>query len=177
MTLITSSKQPGPKISLQQKNPVSNNIVTKASFQVLNSENNGGDLAFYTNPNNLNDNLLSEKLRIKDNGFVGIGTSNPSTTLDVAGNIGGKKLIVGNVAPDGFDNIEIGKFVGNDSTIRGGRNIFVGTGTGNSSTSSNASFNTMIGYNAGTNATGAGNVFVGFGSGFGDSVNKNIVIR
>jgi hypothetical protein len=44
-----------------------------------------GDLAFYTNNGNASASDLQERMRIKHNGNVGIGTTDPSSTLEVHG--------------------------------------------------------------------------------------------
>ncbi len=64
----------------------------------------GGALAFYTADNM--DGLLDEALRIKENGFVGIGTTNPSAELEVKTQCKiGKELGVG--ADPGTDGYEL----------------------------------------------------------------------
>ncbi|HBB04753.1 TPA: hypothetical protein DCZ39_07870 [Patescibacteria group bacterium] len=53
-------------------------------IQSVRSENNyyNTDLRFFTSPN---DGSITERMRIKGNGNIGIGTSGPLYTLDVSG--------------------------------------------------------------------------------------------
>jgi len=53
--------------------------------------NQGADMAFYTNPGAGN-NELTERMRIDQQGKVGIGTSSPGARLEVAGDICGKVI-------------------------------------------------------------------------------------
>lgn len=52
-----------------------------------------GGLAFCTNPTMSGHNGLTERMRIMNNGYVGIGTSNPQNKLDVNGTIRAKEFI------------------------------------------------------------------------------------
>jgi len=63
---------------------------SRGYMSILASQNwtgtaNGTDIAFFTTPTNTTS--VSEKLRIKADGNVGIGTSSPSSKLDVVGSI------------------------------------------------------------------------------------------
>ena len=59
-----------------------NNI---ASISTRNSENDGGNLIFKTNASN--NEPMKEHMRVTSSGLVGIGTTEPSQTLDVNGTI------------------------------------------------------------------------------------------
>ena len=79
------------------------------SFQIKNRSN--GPLDFYTGP--LNSNL--NRLRITNDGKVGIGTSTPSETLDISGTLGVSSNIYANDAS--FNNVEISNNLIMNNTI------------------------------------------------------------
>ncbi len=60
----------------------------RAAIAALQSGDDGDrqGLAFYTHPSNNANNDLEEKMRLKHNGNLGIGTNNPATTLHVDSN-------------------------------------------------------------------------------------------
>lgn len=49
--------------------------------------NSQGDLAFYTKPNTTAGDTTTEKMRIKADGKVGVGTDDPKNSIDIEGNI------------------------------------------------------------------------------------------
>ena len=66
------------------------------------ADNNSTDLVFATGASG----AATEKMRLTHNGLVGIGTNDPSTTLDVAGDITGQRLNL--LKSSGYASIEIG---------------------------------------------------------------------
>jgi hypothetical protein len=75
----------------------------------------GTDLSFHTHTDDASAlGTLTEKMRIKANGNVGVGTSSPRTKLDVSGNIflaaGNQIQITGNSGTDGL------QIIGNDAS-------------------------------------------------------------
>ena len=77
---ITAGGGPGIGFSSDNTPSVGAKIV-----HIRTSSNSMGDLAFYTKPSTSGP--TTEKMRIKDNGNVGIGTRAPTTKLDVAGTV------------------------------------------------------------------------------------------
>lgn len=108
---------------------------------------------------------------------VGIGTTNPSSKLDVNGSLnlnasnqitfGGDRAL----AMDANRNIMQGRQTGNSLTT-GVNNNFIGYRTGWKTT--NGSNNSMIGYQAGfTNTTGSANSFFGYKAGYLNTEGSN----
>jgi len=87
------------------------------------SANQQGYLSLYTRPSSGN---LVERVRIDSSGNVGIGTTNPTEKLEVAGNI---KVSVGSSITVGSSFIQ-NNAVGLGQTTTTGRNAGVGTATG-----------------------------------------------
>jgi hypothetical protein len=113
-----------------------------------------------------------ERMIVTNTGNIGIGTTNPTTKLDVAGSIntsaqysfGGNRILGANET----SNLYVGRGTGT-STASG--NTFVGNGTGLSTTTGGN--NTFVGENAGagqSNQAGSGNVSVGYGAGATNTV-------
>jgi hypothetical protein len=71
----------------------------------------GGGLAFWTGPAGLNN--MTEKMRIIDNGNVGIGITNPSYKLDVLGSIKGNEIFI--KKQSNADIVKIQEFLYNNS--------------------------------------------------------------
>ncbi len=106
------------------------------------------------------------------NASVGIGTSNPGATLEVAGPIWqsntGESVFLGREAgssDDGTDNQNV--FIGyqaGEANSSGGRNTFIGYRSGYYNTSGD--WNTFIGRQSGLNNSGSANTFIGHKSGY-----------
>jgi len=101
------------------------------------------------------DAAISEKMRITDDGYVGIGTTSPTQKLDVAGNININSS-TGAYMYDGSVALKLAK--GTDTYYA---NTFVGVNAGNSS----ATRQTAVGYNAGEENTGSFQTAIGFYAG------------
>jgi hypothetical protein len=87
LMLVTSASN-GPNLNFAVPNSAGNNLriasfVGRASNTTAGSES--GDLAFFTK-SSANTNV-TEKMRILDNGNVGVNTINPSEKLDISGNL------------------------------------------------------------------------------------------
>lgn len=89
--LLIKGNAPGnnyPNICFSTTNTLGNDVVASYIGGNINSNTTGSeamDLVFLTSQNGLGS--LSERMRIKDNGNVGIGSPNPSQKLDIAGKI------------------------------------------------------------------------------------------
>lgn len=137
----------------------------------------GGPLAFMNN--------FSEKMRIDQNGFVGIGTTTPGFPLDVLGTINamqynlnglsflrapGTNTFVGTSAGAGNTTGSGNSFFGFNAGVAnmtGSGNSFFGTSAGQLNT---ADSNTFIGFNAGgSNTSGFSNSFLGRNAGFSNT--------
>lgn len=121
---------------------------------------------------------MSERLRIDDSGFVGIGTSTPNEQLEITDNMrmSGASILYLDASPflhgDGgtgnffggynanYSDISVVDAVGIGSgTIGCSRCVVVGTGAGSSLTGAGNYYHTFLGWRAGTNAeTGGVNV-------------------
>ncbi len=104
----------------------------------------------------------TERLRITTSGSVGIGTNNPSATLDVKGDLNTSKYYkIGNTVVlknNGTNSIYVGQNANSISSSLTS-NTFVGANTGNNAT---GSYNTLMGESAGTAlTTGFGNTLLG----------------
>ena len=135
-----------------------------------------------------------ERLTISlSTGNVGIGNTNPSSKLDVAGNIntltqyniGGARVLsaagtnlfagvgAGVNNTSGFSNSFFGRNSGLTNTT-GDTNSFFGEAAGGNNTS--GSSNSFFGKDAGAaNTTGGGNSFIGFGAGLNNEAGVNNV--
>ncbi len=107
---------------------------------------------------------------------LGIGTTTPGSSLDVAGNInvgstGTYRMGQRNVlSTAGTDNLFLGVGAGADNAS-GYDNMFSGSGSGYSNTIGN--YNTFSGYQAGYfNTTGSGNTFNGTGAGLDNTTGE-----
>ena len=80
----------GPAIIFKDLGITVNDMARIAAVYEESGMDNIGALSFYTNPVS----GLEERMRITGGGFVGIGTTTPSTKLDVAGGISGTTLKV-----------------------------------------------------------------------------------
>src|SRR6266705_3018258 len=104
----------------------------------------------------------TERMRIKSSGNVGVGTNNPQSLLDVAGNIntstqyniGGNRV----VSIAGTNNTFVGNSAGANNT-GGHANSFFGSFAGFNNTSGNQ--NSFFGFNAGVANIGNYNSFFG----------------
>ncbi|PYT09894.1 MAG: hypothetical protein DMF60_01630, partial [Acidobacteria bacterium] len=112
-----------------------------------------------------------ERMIITNTGRVGIGTTGPSSRLDVAGNIntstqyniGGSRVLGG----EGTDSVCVGVNAGVNNT--GERNSFFGRGAGfgQAGNVNNGSYNSFFGTDAGqANDSGQNNAFFGAGAGY-----------
>ena len=136
-----------------------------------------GDLGFFTMDGaNSADALLQERMTIKRTGNVGIGTTNPTSKLDVEGTIKSSDLSglgARNVVADGDGNLMIGGDIGaivniNDladgKSNEEGSSLYVGNGAGNRD-SDITGLNVGIGYIAlQANTTGQYNTATGLNS-------------
>jgi hypothetical protein len=97
------------------------------SFATENWSNagNGTGLSFWTVPNG-SSNSGSERMRIDQNGYIGIGTPNPTYKLDVAGQI--RSSAGGVVFPDGSTQTTAYNQVVSGSNVITQSNGFVGVG-------------------------------------------------
>jgi hypothetical protein len=89
--LLIKGNAPGsnyPNICFSTTNTSGNDIISSYIGGSINSNAAGFeamDLVFLTSQNGLGS--LSERMRIKDNGYIGIGNPNPSQKLDITGKI------------------------------------------------------------------------------------------
>ena len=90
---------------------------------------------------------------------VGIGTTSPTSRLDVSGVI---KALSANL-DDGFSNIIVGSGSGTALTSSGTKNILIGINVGQALITQDETV--LIGYESGKALTGTGNVFVGGNTG------------
>jgi len=141
-----------------------------------NTYNTEHGLAFYTN-NDLS--APTEKMRITNDGRVGIGTTAPTNTIQVADLIWfddpNYSTYIGTNSDGnsstGDNNTFLGYLVGYSNTS-GFENTFSGSGPGYSNTTGND--NTFSGYVAGyTNVSGDENSFYGSKAGFNSTGNDN----
>ncbi|MDD5091440.1 MAG: hypothetical protein PHQ23_11065 [Candidatus Wallbacteria bacterium] len=72
----------------------------QGGISVDNQAGNKGDILFYTNSSDYPSPSVTEKMRIRYNGNVGIGTQSPAETLEVAGNVRLSGAIKYNALPD-----------------------------------------------------------------------------
>ncbi|MGA2680007.1 MAG: tail fiber domain-containing protein [Sedimentisphaerales bacterium] len=128
---------------------------------VIRGQGGGNTLSFWTG--GVSDMAAAgsgtERMRIDSAGNVGIGTTNPSNKLDVAGDINAASVYkIG-----GYNVLSLGVcsiFVGPDTGTTGNYNSFVGYQAGKSNI--NGYDNTFSGARAGySNTTGNDNVFIG----------------
>jgi hypothetical protein len=169
--------------------------LTRAAMNLAASENwtntaTGSRISFSTSANGTI--VSTERMRIDHNGRVGIGTTTPATTLDVAGiisavtqyNLGGSRMLstpgttnlfvgvnAGNVSLTGFSNAAFGEEAG-QSIADGDRNSFFGRSAGQFTSGGNQ--NSFFGHTAGrANDLGDDNTFFGYQAGlnndFGNS--------
>ena len=133
----------------------------------------GAYLAFMTNP--IGSAAINvERMRITDAGNVGIGTTNPSVTLDVAGainsatqyNLNGNRIL----SNAGNENLFAG--VGAGAANTGTNNAFFGASAGQANTtgSGNAFFGNLAGA---ANTTGVANAFFGLTAGAANTTGAN----
>ena len=137
----------------------------------------GAYLAFMTNPK-LSAAINVERMRITDAGNVGIGTTAPTHTLDVAGTINTTtqyNIGTDRVLSTPANNTFVGRFTGTANTA-GTSNTFIGNNAGVANLS--GSNNTLLGGGAGVaNNSGNGNSFLGVNAGFGTTLgNANTFI-
>ncbi len=137
----------GDKISLWSNSTNSYGFGIQSSLLQIHTDISAADIAFGYGSSA----ALIETMRIKGNGNVGIGISNPLFKLDVrTGSINTDSVYrIGTITvlttPD-YGNLFIGKFSGRDNT---------------------GTYNTFSGYQTGySNTTGAGNSFYGQAAGF-----------
>ena len=89
--LLIKGNAPGsnyPNICFSTTNTSGSDIISSYIGGNINSNTTGFesmDLVFLTSQNGLGS--LSERMRIKDNGYIGIGNTNPSQKLDIVGKI------------------------------------------------------------------------------------------
>lgn len=124
---------------------------------------NSGALAFFT----ANAGSLAERLRIDKSGFIGIGTSNPSQRLDVAGTI--RSSSGGFMFPDGT--------VQTTAATGGGGGTITGVTAGAGLTGGGTSGSLTLNVGAGTGVTvAADTIAVNYGSTSGTAVQGNTSI-
>jgi len=119
------------------------------------------DLHFITK----NAGIITKKMTIKSNGDLGIGTTTPSSRLDVSGGINADSVyqIEGNtvLSTSGTKALLVGVDAGGNNT--GSYVTFVGDSAGYNN---QGIWNTFLGYQAGyANTTGSSNTFLGTGTG------------
>ena len=155
--------------------------------------NNNKPLRIYTNN--------QERMRISEDGKVGIGTTNPQSDLHIEGNLvmntfypsdngaHGTNSLGPNAGTGGYGNNFLGRDAGLNTT--GNNNNFLGDFAGEMNTSGNnnnyfgsgagsgnltGSFNNFIGSSAGSTSTGSNNTFIGNGAGIKNHGDDNIII-
>jgi hypothetical protein len=145
--------------------------------------------------------IIDDSRNIINSNAIGIGTTNPTTTISIAGTTGisfvDTNIRIGDIntgrsITSGVDNIFCGRFAGNSNTT-GSINIFLGTGAGAANTNgvsnqfignlagtnnTSGSHNNFYGYEAGNNNTsGSYNICIGYNAGYNSQTgSENIVI-
>lgn len=143
----------------------------------------GGHFGIFTSPTLAGESL--ERMRITKDGYVGIGITEPSTILDVGGDINLSGFIakdgipIMNIPTDG-QNTFIGRNAGfntvpNVGVQEGIQNVFLGENAGLSN--SNGRGNLILGYQAGQNkTTGNYNILLGSTAGKNSNGAMNVSI-
>jgi hypothetical protein len=157
MALYNSAGGAGASVSLDMYNTSFNGGIPQAKIKALDDGAYSDHLTFWTKVPGALNNPVAERVRITSAGNVGIGTTTPGATLEVAGNLKLSGPASGIIFPDGtslttalFQSFQnFGTAVGFGAL----GNLVAGTG------------DTAVGYNA-LNATtsGSGNTATGYNS-------------
>jgi hypothetical protein len=100
------------KLSFQHNSVNAGEIRSVTTEDFTTSANRSADLSFHT----IHNGTLSERLRINDDGNVGIGTTSPDTNLHIYDASGGATLKVASNTANAYDSSKIQMIGGNLST-------------------------------------------------------------
>ena len=162
-----------PPVSNISASNITSGTLSNSRFNALSNLNGGSGSTFlrkdgtWTNPSIDGFRMFEDNILIGT--YAGYNSSSSSDDNIFIGEKAGYKISTGD------DNIFIGKYAGRYND-RGGENIFIGTEAGFSQDDAYYG-NVYIGYQAGRDAKGEYNIFLGYGAGWNESGSNKFIVN